>query len=440
MDLKTPTDSQAFIPLWLGQLISNLGTQVSLYALGLWLYQRQEQLAPLASVALAVQLAKLLVVPLLSRRLPWWPRRRVLLLAHSLTASTILVLALALRDGAVPMVLVLAAIAVAAAAEATVQLCFSSLIPRLVPAAQLGRASGLFASWDGAVLMVAPFLGAALAASGGLVGVLMLDGASSLVALVCTALAAWPAAALRPEQRHPRAGGQASGVGVRAAIGELGQSRAWRPLLLVNTVVSAVLAAVELGFPAWVVTAMGPWRLTLAMAIGGGGYLLGTQLWRLHWARREAQQWSTVLRRCLLIQGVVLTGSGLVIFEHLPGIWYAAVGVFAGLVPVVLSALQALWQVAIPPAEQPRLFAGRYSLEWFARLLAIIFLTLLVDRVLTPAAAWPGWPHGLIAAVGSGAGRPAAMALGLVGWSLLLPLLVLWRPLGQLGLGAAGDA
>ena len=419
--------------------MSNLGTQVSLYALGLWLYQRQEQLATFASVAIAVQVAKLLVVPLLSRRLQCWPRRRVLLLAHSLATCTTLALALALRQGAVPMAMLLASIAVAASAEATVQLGFSSLIPRLVPAAQLGRASGLFASWDGAVVMVAPFLGAALAATGGLVGVLVLDGASSLVALACTALAPWPNAALRPERGHPRAEDQASGVGVRAAIRELGQSRAWRPLLLVNTVVSAVLAAVELGFPAWVVTAMGPWRLTLAMAIGGVGYLLGTQLWSLNWARREAQQWSTVLRRCLLMQGVVLTGSGLVMFEDLPGIWLAAVGVFAGLVPVVLSALQALWQVAIPPSEQPRLFAGRYSLEWLARLLALILLTLLVDRVLTPAAAWPGWPEGLIAALGSGGGRPAAMALGLVGWGLLLPLFVLWRPLGRLGMGAAGD-
>ena len=431
---------RAFVWIWRGQLGSNLGTQVSLYALGLWLYQRQDQLATFASVAIAVQVAKLLVVPLLGRRLQCWPRRRVLLLAHSLATITTLALALALRQGAVPMAIVLAAIAGAAAAEATVQLCFSSLIPRLVPAAQLGRASGLFASWEGAVVMVAPFLGAALASTGGLVGVLVLDGASSLVALACTALAAWPQAALRPERRHPRAGDQASGLGVRSAIRELGQSPAWRPLLLVNTLVSAVLAAVELGFPAWVVTAMGPWRLTLAMAIGGGGYLLGTQLWWLNWARRESPQWSTVLRRCLLIQGVVLTGSGLVIFEQLTGIWFAAVGVFAGLVPVVLSALQALWQVAIPPAEQPRLFAGRYSLEWLARLLAVLLLTLLVDRVLTPAAAWPGWPEGLIAALGSGAGRPAAMALGLVGWGLLFPLLVLWRPLGRLGLGAASEA
>ena len=431
---------QAFIPIWLGQLTSNLGTQVSLYALGLWLYQRQEHLAPVAAVAVAVQLAKLLVIPLLGRRLPGWPRRRVLLGAHGLATLTTGVLALALRGGAVPMALVFGAIGLAAAAEATVLLTCSSLIPRLVPPQQLGRASGLFASWDGAVVMAAPFLGAALAASGGLVGVLLLDGASSLVALACTALAPWPAAALRPEQPQPLAGGPGPGLGIGSALRALGQNPGLRPLLLVNTLVAAVLAAVELGFPAWVVRAMGPWRLSLAMAIGGGAYLLGTQLWSRRWASRGPREWLALVRRSLLIQAVVLTGSGLVIFERLPGLWFFAVGVFVFQVPVVLAALQALWQVAIPPAEQPRLFAGRYSLEWGARLLTVLAFTLLVDRVLIPAVAWSGWPPGLIAALGSGAGRPAAMALGLVGWGLLLPLLALWRPLAQVGGCAVREA
>jgi hypothetical protein len=73
-------------------------------------------------------------------------------------------------------------------------------------------------------------------------------------------------------------------------------------------------------------------------------------------------------------------------------------------------------------------------------LLTVLAFTLLVDRVLIPAVAWPGWPPGLIAALGSGAGRPAAMALGLVGWGLLLPLLALWRPLAQVGGCAVREA
>jgi MFS family permease len=137
-----------FVLLWGAQLVSNLGTQVSLYALALWLYQRQEQLATFAAVAIAVQLAKLLVLPVLGRRLALWPRRRVMLLANGVGSGTTLLLALHLLrwGGATPVVL--ACIAVAAAAEATLLLCFSTLIPQLVPPQQLGAASGLVASCD----------------------------------------------------------------------------------------------------------------------------------------------------------------------------------------------------------------------------------------------------------------------------------------------------
>ena len=37
--------------LWLGQLISNLGTQCILYGVGLWMFSRQERLADFALVA-----------------------------------------------------------------------------------------------------------------------------------------------------------------------------------------------------------------------------------------------------------------------------------------------------------------------------------------------------------------------------------------------------
>lgn len=417
-----------FVLLWAAQLVSNLGTQVSLYALGLWLYQRQEQLATFAAVAIAVQLAKLLVLPLLGRRLALWPRRPVMLLANGVGTACTLLLALHLLAGGGSLAVVLACIAGAAAAEATLQLCFSTAIPRLVPAAQLGAASGLFASCDGAIVMAAPFLGALLAASAGLVGVLAVDAASSLLAALATAWVALPHDQTAKPQRLVG--------GVRAAVAQLWQQPRWRPLLLINTLVAAALAAVEIGFPAWVVSAFGVGRLSLAMALGGLGYLLGTQLWAHRWAAAPAGAWAGLLRRALLLQGVLLTGSGLLLFQAPAGplavLWFASVASFALAVPLVLAALQALWQRQVPAALQPRLFAGRYALEWLARLAALLGLSALVDRVLVPAVAWPHWPAWFIGPLGTGPGRPTAMALGLVGWAVILPLLGQWRPLGRM--------
>ena len=424
-----------FVLLWAAQLVSNLGTQVSLYALGLWLYQRQEQLATFAAVAIAVQLAKLLVLPVLGRWLALWPRRRVMLLANGIGSGCTLLLALHLLrfGGSTPVVLV--CIAVAAAAEATLLLCFSSMIPQLVPREQLGAASGLFASADGAIVMAAPFLGALLAASGGLVGVLAVDAASSLLAAACTAWVALPLAVdpapMAPTEPAP----QALGSGVRAALAELWGRPQWRPLLLINTLVAGALAAVEIGFPAWVVSAFGVGRLSLAMALGGLGYLLGSQWWARRWAGAAAGGWATVLRRSLLLQGVLLTGSGLLVFQAPGGplalLWFVSVASFALAVPLVLAALQALWQRQIPAALQPRLFAGRYSLEALARLAALLGISALVDRLLVPAVAWPHWPAWFIGALGTGPGRPTAMALGLLGWAVIVPLLAQWRSLGR---------
>ncbi len=432
--------------LWAAQLVSNLGTQVSLYALGLWLYQRQEQLATFAAVAIAVQLAKLLVLPVLGRRLAHWPRRRVMLIANGVGSACTLLLALHLLlwGGSTPVVL--GCIAGAAAAEATLLLCFSSLIPKLVPPQQLGAASGLFASADGAIVMAAPFLGALLAASAGLVGVLAVDAASSLLAAGCTAWVVLPLAVAAGRTGHASADplrevpGEpkplALGSGVRAALAELWGRPQWRPLLLINTLVAAALAAVEISFPAWVVSAFGVGRLSLAMALGGLGYLLGTQLWARRWAGASAAGWATVLRRALLLQGVLLTGSGLALFQARSGLlavlWFASVSSFALAVPLVLAALQALWQRQIPPLQQPSLFAGRYSLEALARLAALLGIGALVDRVLVPAVAWPQWPAWFIGALGTGPGRPTAIALGLVGWAVIVPLVAQWRPLGRM--------
>lgn len=426
-------DSRAFWVLWLGQLVSNLGTQVSLYALGLWLYQRHEQLAAFAVVAIAVQLAKLLVLPLLGRKLALWPRRRVMLVANGIGSGCTLLLAVYLLSGGGSLLLVLACIATAAAAEATLTLCFSTLIPVLVARERLGAVSGLFASWDGAVVMAAPFLGALLVFSTGLVGVLVVDGLTSLLAAACTAWVLIPTVIPSARAGTP----QLLGSGVRAAVAELMQQRRWRPLLLLNTLVAGSLAAVEVAFPAWVVSAFGVGRLSGAMALGGLFYLLGTRLWARCWATAQPAAWPLLLGRALLLQGVLLTGCGLLIFQARTGplavVWFAAVAAFGLAVPLVLAALQALWQWQIPAAQQPRLFAGRYSLEACARLVALLGITALADRVLAPALSWPLWPAWLLSALGTGAGRPIAMALGLLGWIVILPVLTQWRSLGRIG-------
>ena len=136
------------------------------------------------------------------------------------------------------------------------------------------------------------------------------------------------------------------------------------------------------------------------------------------------------------MQGLILAAAALLAFQARVGalalIWFAGVSAYAMAVPLVLAALQGLWQVHVPPHEQPSLFAGRYALEWLSRLVALLGVGVLADHVLAPAMASPGWPDWLIAVAGPGPGRSAAMALGLLGWAMIVALLAQWRALGLL--------
>jgi len=410
--------SRAFWVLWLGQLVSNLGTQASLYGMGLWLFQQHGRVLDFAAVAVVVQLARLVVLPLLGKRLPSWPRRRIMLVANGIGGCVTAGLALLLlRSGAqVPVPLLLGLLAISAAAEAVLVLCFSTLITTLVPegAAQT-RAAGLFASSDGLVLTQAPFLGAWLAAEAGLRGVLLIDASSFLWAFLCVALAPWPRRGL--EARIAAGTAAAAGrPGFRRQLRMLLRHPNQAPLAWLGMALALVYAGCEVLFPAWLLAGMEPGRLGLALLVGGVGYGLGVGLWA--WRR----PWRPLvwLRVALGIQGWVLIGAGLVVFEQWQTIWWLGVLVFSVGIPINLAALQVLWQQQVSGADQPSCFAVRLTLESWARLVGLLGLAALVDGLIRPALRWSISPAWLLQVLGTGPGRPMAMALGLAGWLLLL--------------------
>lgn len=430
----------AFLLTWGSQGLSNLGSQTSLYALGLWLFQRQQHLADFVAVAVVMVLAKLIALPQIGHGLRLLPRRRLMLAANGLAAAVTLALGAGLQalpaDQTVLRWPVLAGMALVAVAEAALLVSFSTALPLLVRKPQLDQANGLFASSDGAISMAAPALGALLAATWGLPGILLVDGSTSLIAAVCTLAAPWPAHALQRIRPSPGQGKdlprQQSLPGLRQGFKQMWGTPQGRVLLVLQAMVAANLAAVEVLFPAWLVAATGPGFLSLAMALGALGYGLGLR----HWQRARPKPWRVIVGRGLMLQGILLTGAGLQIFQDLWPVLLVAVFSFATAVPLVLSALQNLWSANVPIQDQPQLFRVRYGLDWLMRLGALLAVAGLVDRLIDPAINHlkNGMPAAsvLLELLGQGPGRPMAMALGITGWALLLPLWAQWRALGKL--------
>jgi hypothetical protein len=196
------------------------------------------------------------------------------------------------------------------------------------------------------------------------------------------------------------------------------RDRSLRRLALLSTAMAFVYGATEVLFPAWVITALGNGRLGGALVVGGLAYGLGLRLW----LALPPRLWGRTLASLLVIQSLALMGAGLVVFEGLIPLWYAGLGCFTLALPVCLAIVQSHWQQLVPVAELPRLLAVRYALDWLARLAAFSGSALIVDQLLRPALAWPHWPGWLPQALGTGPGRPMAVALGGLGWVLVLAL------------------
>ena len=401
----------------MGQWISNLGSQISFYGLGLWLFSRADQLGPYAAVALVVQLGRLSALPVLGRHLQHWPRRRVMGIAYAFGGCVTAGVAISLWQlgEGMPLPLLLALLATGAMAEAALVLSFSTLIPQLVATAQLGRANGLFATSDGLVYLVAPYLGALCASRLGLFGVLGVDLLSFSFALVCLGFGRWPRVASGPMTLPVSSAARGLGVSSRELL-RVGRLEA---LLLLGVALMAGFAAAELLFPAWVLAALGPDRLTAALVVSAGGYGLGLLLWQRLWAQHPGQ-WPRVFAVGLLVQGLVLTGALFQSAQSTVWLWFFGVAIFNCSVPPVLAAQQSLWHRWIPQEKQPALFAARYAWDWTARLLTVALGGLLVDRWLAPVLVQLDW-----SLLGSGPGRALAVGLGIVGLVQLLVFLAL---------------
>jgi len=379
--------------LWSGQLISNLGTQTSLYGIGLWLFARSGRLLDFGMVALVVQLARLLALPLLTSRLHRWPPARLMVLAHGIGALCTFALAWVLLGGlplgpsAWSLLPILLIQAVAAMAEATLVVRCSSLIPVLIAdGPSLIRANGLFATTDGLVVTMAPFLGAWLVSALGLPGVLALDGISFVLAIGCVLAAPWGEARLSSSLPQPAS----PAIPWHAWVGRL--QRGWRErpsmrrALVLSAVVMGIYGACEIVFPAWVAAGWGSTRMGEVLVLGSGGYLVGFMAWRLG----LGLSWQRSGNLLLLLQGLILLGAGVPALAQQQQLWWAGVFGFSVGLPVVTAALHQAWVTLAQQSDPPRVFALRYGSEWSSRLVAFLGVPLVVDRLVRPGVSTMG--------------------------------------------------
>ena len=205
--LLESTGGRTFLTMWLGQGISSFGSRLTIFAFGIWLYQKTGLATPLYLTALAGFLPGVLLAPLAGVIVDRSNRRTVMLLVNTVHSVVTLGQFALISLGYTNLPAILVLLAISSAAETFQFPAEASSISVLVPPDQLGQANGLYSISSGLGDLIAPLTGAFLVSSIGIAGILLLDLASFAFEFITLAII-----------RIPRPDTSKIGAGMRGSV------------------------------------------------------------------------------------------------------------------------------------------------------------------------------------------------------------------------------
>ena len=415
---KAPGRMTTFTIIWLGQVVSLVGSGLTSFALGVWVFERTGSATQFALIGLAAVVPRVLLSPLAGTIVDRWDRRWVMIIADIGAGLSTMLVMLLLATNQLELWHIYA-LTMANAAFGTVQWpAFTAVTTLLIPKNNLGRANGMVQFGRAASEILAPALAGVLMGLIQLEGVILIDVATFVFAVGTLLLVRFP----QPEVSAESAGEKGSlwrdlTYGWRYIFARPGL----RDLLIffaaVNFLwgmVGALIVPLVLG---WTSSEM----LGLLISIAGVGMLAGSLIMSV---------WGGPRRR---IHGVLtfelLSGVCFMLIGLQPSFWLVAVGVFGAhaTIAIVFGSNQAIWQSKVAPDIQGRVFATQQMIARAAAPLAYLLAGPLADRVFEPLLA----PDGGLAAsigqvVGTGAGRGIGLLFVLMGVVKILVSLAGW--------------
>jgi MFS transporter, DHA3 family, macrolide efflux protein len=376
--LLSTAGGRTFVTMWVGQSISSLGSRLTVFAFGVWLYQQTGEATPLFLTALFGFLPGVLLAPVAGVLVDRYDRRTVMLLintVHTLVALTQFAL---LSSGAFQLWMLYALLAIASAAETFQWPAESSSMSVLVPKEHIGRANGLYAMMGGAGDLIAPIAGAALVSSIGITGIILLDLASFAFEFITLFIIRIP----RPAQSEIGATMQGQGVLEQARDGFrfILERPGLLSLLITFTGVNFLNSLTgPLQAPLVLSRTGDPNAFGIIAAAFGAGVLLGGAYMTTTGGPKP--------RVAGVLIGIGISGFlGQVFFglaRDVP-MWMLANFIAGFLLPVLNGSSQAIWQTKTPGDVQGRVFAARRMIAQITSPMAFLIAGPLADDVFKP--------------------------------------------------------
>ncbi|CAG0927430.1 Penicillin acylase 2 proenzyme [Thermoflexales bacterium] len=426
---RHPAPTQGWIVfgvVWVGQLISLIGSGLSGFALGVWYFQAEASVTQLALFSFFNVVPGILLSPFAGVLVDRWDRRRAMLLSDigaGLCTVVIWLILMTTHSTGVriePWILYIP-VGISSAFSAFRWPAYSASTTLLIPKQHLGRANGLIGAGQATAQIAAPALAGMLVITIGLYGVILIDLVTFAFAVITLLLVRFPKLEITTDVPEAR-----SNLLQSATYGwkYIKQRPSLLGLLLFATAANFSLGFVMVLIIPLVLSFADATALGVVLSIAGLGMLAGSLTMSV---------WGGPQR---LINGVVgftlLAGVLLVLAGFPPSVGLAAGIAFLYLfsIPISSGCSQAIWQRKVAPDVQGRVFAVQRMIAMSSAPLSRLLVGPLVDNWFEPWLATDGpWASSIGQLIGTGPGRGTALLFVVLGlFNILVVVVALFSP------------
>lgn len=357
---------RGFTLLWLGQVVSLIGSAMSWFAFTIWAWEETGKASALATISFFAFLPAVLFAPIAGAFVDRWSRKWVMLLSDLATALGTLAVFFIYIFGDLQIWHVYLVSVLAGFFTAFQYPAYAAAVTTMLSKEDYARAEGMLGAARALSGILAPLFGAALLGRIGLSGVMLIDLATFLFAFGVLAVIRVPQPAVSETGLHSRGSlWREVQFGFRY-IGEKESLRALTALFMAAGVFLAIGATLMAPL---VLDGTGNDESALAavQSAGAVGGVVGAALLSL-WGGTRRRIHNVLLGgvgACLL--GVLWLGLGGAVIS-----WAAGAFFFAFFEPFVEGGNLALWQSKVPADVQGRVFSARHLLVQIPYLLGIL--------------------------------------------------------------------
>jgi MFS family permease len=403
---------RTFYVIWFGQLISTLGSGLTGFALGVWLYQETESVTLFAFNILMLTVPQLIVTPLAGALADRMDRRILMIVSDTGVGLTTLTIWLLFATGQLEIWHIYVTSAVASAFGAFQWPAYSAAITMMVPKDQLGRAGGMTQIGQAISQLFSPAIAGVLFVTIGVEGIIFMDFVTFVVAVGTLLFVRIPAPTVTDEGKASRGSiWQEMAFGwtyITSRSGLLG-------LLMYFALVNFSMGLANPLFQPYLLNLTTPDRMGVVVSLAGIGMLVGTII---------MSAWGGPKKRVAgLLAFGALAGVAFIVFGWTSSLVVITIGgfIFFFALPILNALSQAVWQSKVAADVQGRVFAVRRLIAQALQPVGVLLAGPAVDRVFGPLMAEDGPLAGSVGRViGTGPGRDIGLLIIVVGVIFIL--------------------